>query len=107
MLFNKKITFPLILIFFSIIIFYFLFGTKYSSISNTQWLSSGDLSAYQIGWNFFKNDYWRFPLGQNPNYGMNIGTSIVYSDSLPLFAIIFIASSSLFICTIFPFTSSN
>jgi len=86
---NKKIIFPLILIFFSIIIFYFLFGTEYSSIYNTQWLSSGDLSTYQIGWNFFKNDQWRFPLGQNPNYGMDIGGSIVYSDSLPLFAIIF------------------
>lgn len=86
---NKKIIYQILLIFFSTIIFYFLLGSKYASIFNIDWLSQGDLSTYQIGWNFFKSDQWRFPLGQNPHYGINIGSSIVYSDSLPLFAIFF------------------
>lgn len=57
---------------------------------NTEWLYNGsDLTTQQIGWYFFKNDYWRFPLGLNPNYGNDIGNTIVYSDSIPILAIIF------------------
>jgi len=47
------------------------------------------LATQQIGWYFFKNDYWRFPLGLNPNYGNGLGNTIVYSDSIPIFAILF------------------
>jgi hypothetical protein len=57
---------------------------------NTEWLYNGsDLAAQQIGWYFFKNDYWRFPLGLNPNYGIDIGNTIIYSDSIPILAIVF------------------
>ena len=60
------------------------------SIYKTKWLFSGDdRSAHQIGWYFFRNDIWRFPLGINPNFGDQIGNSIVYSDSIPIFALIF------------------
>ena len=38
---------------------------------------------------FFKNDVWRFPLGSNPNYGIELGSSIVFSDSIPILALIF------------------
>lgn len=47
------------------------------------------MATQQIGWYFFKNDYWRFPLGLNPNYGNDLGNTIVYSDSIPIFAILF------------------
>ena len=56
---------------------------------NETWLYNGDLSIYQLGWNFFKNDIWRFPLGLNPNYGIYYGGSIVFSDSIPILAFIF------------------
>ena len=60
------------------------------SIYKTKWLFSGDdRSAHQIGWYFFRNDIWRFPLGINPNFGDQIGNSIVSSDSIPIFALIF------------------
>ena len=52
-------------------------------------LGSGDKSNAQNGWTFFRDDVWRFPLGKNPNYGLDIGTSIIFSDSIPLFAFIF------------------
>ena len=54
------------------------------------WLHDGNESAYnQLGWHFFKNDVWRFPLGNNPNYGGEFGSSIVYTDSIPILALFF------------------
>ena len=47
------------------------------------------MSTYQIGWEFFRNDSWKFPLGFNPNYGLEFGNSIVFTDSIPLLAFIF------------------
>ena len=67
----------------------YLLGFDNLNFLNKNWLYSGDLSQYQIGWEFFRNDSWRFPLGFNPNYGLEFGTSIAYSDSIPLFAFIF------------------
>ena len=79
--------------------FYFLLSLILTSIfngfetlnfNNTQWLfSEDDRSAHQLGWYFFKNDIWRFPLGSNPNFGDQIGNSIIYSDSIPILALFF------------------
>jgi len=82
----------LILIYFFIsIVFTILFnGFENINFTNTEWLFLGnDMSAHQTGWNFFKNDIWRFPFGSNPDFGNGIGNSIIYSDSIPLFAFIF------------------
>ena len=74
---------------FSLIIVYILISTILTSMFNgfenispfnTKWLFYGnDMSSHQIWW-FFKNDIWRFPLGSNPNFGDQIGNSIIYSD---------------------------
>ena len=77
------------LILFSIILWVYFLGFDFIDPRNIDWLNSGDLSIYQIGWNFFRNDIWRFPIGSNPNFGIYYGGSIVFSDSLPLFAIFF------------------
>jgi hypothetical protein len=49
----------------------------------------------QLGWYFFQNDIWRFPLGSNPNYGEEIASSIVYTDSIPILAFLFKSIRSL------------
>ena len=68
-----------------------LFGIDFISITNTEWIhhTSSDLSQSHIGWYFFKNDIWRFPLGSNPNYGYGFGNSIIFSDSIPILALFF------------------
>ena len=79
-------------IFFIIISLFFwiyLLGTDYIDPSNIEWLFLGDLPQAQLGWEFFRDDYWRFPFGSNPNYGIYFGGSIVFSDSIPIFAILF------------------
>jgi len=76
--------------FISIILTYLFNGIDSLSFYNTEWLFTGDdRSTHQIGWFFFKNDIWRFPLGSNPNFGNEIGNSIIYSDSIPIFALLF------------------
>ena len=67
----------------------YLLGFNNLNFLNKNWLYLGDLSGYQIGWEFFRNDTWKFPLGFNPNYGLELANSIVFSDSIPLFAFIF------------------
>jgi hypothetical protein len=42
-----------------------------------------------VGWMFFRNSPWSFPLGLNPTYGLDFSSSIVFSDSIPLMAFLF------------------
>ena len=68
---------------------FYLLGYDNFNFSNQSWLINGDLAQYQLGWKFYREDIWRFPLGLNPNYGISNSSSIIYSDSIPLFAIFF------------------
>lgn len=87
---NSFLSIGLIYFFVSIAISILFIGYENLIFTNTEWLFSGnDMSAHQSGWYFFKNDIWRFPIGSNPNYGINIGNSVVYSDSIPLLAFFF------------------
>tara|TARA_B100000686_G_C16805430_1_gene989826 strand:+ start:5145 stop:7280 length:2136 start_codon:yes stop_codon:yes gene_type:complete len=65
-------------------------GFENLKFNEINWLlGTSDISNAQNGWTFFKNDKWHFPLGKNPNYGLDISTSIIFSDSIPLLAFIF------------------
>ena len=86
---NYKILNILTIFIISLVIFFFFLGFNYSNPINSNWLRTGDLISYQDGWNFFKKDIWRFPIGSLPTYGVDAGNSIVYADIIPLFAIIF------------------
>lgn len=71
---------------------FFLF--LYSEILNPKydaWLltSGADPAQHYIGWMMYKNSSWSFPLGVAKNYGCPAGLPIIYTDSIPLFAIIF------------------
>jgi hypothetical protein len=58
--------------------------------TNIGWLGGGfDSTQHYLGWAFFRFSPWTFPVGLNPNFGLEISSSIVYSDSIPLFAIFF------------------
>lgn len=75
-----------------IALFLALGGLTILSPSSLGWLMRGllDPPTYQLGWEFFRHTpLLQFPLGANPDYGMALGSSIVFSDSLPLFALPF------------------
>lgn len=54
---------------------------------NTKWLMSGDPLQHFLGWQFFRDSSWSLPLGLNPKNGLELSSSIVYSDSIPLIAL--------------------
>lgn len=55
--------------------------------TNVGWLGEGDPATHYLGWVFFVRSAWTFPVGLNPDYGLELSNSVVYSDSLPLFAL--------------------
>lgn len=60
-------------------------------VGNINWLfvSNPDPLTHYLGWAFYRQSEWTLPVGLNPSYGLEISSSIVFSDSIPLFAIFF------------------
>tara|TARA_R110001599_G_scaffold353766_1_gene597007 strand:+ start:1869 stop:3614 length:1746 start_codon:yes stop_codon:yes gene_type:complete len=55
---------------------------------HVEWLlAEGDSLQHFSGWDMFRRDEWRWPLGAVPTLGYQVGSSIVYTDSIPLIAI--------------------
>ena len=58
--------------------------------TNAGWiLGRLDPTQHYLGWLFYRNREWNFPVGLNPLFGQDLSSSIVYSDSIPLLAIPF------------------
>ena len=74
---------------FSLLAFLLIVGPRVLDFQNIAWLASGDPATHYLGWAFFRHSPWSFPIGLNPDYGMDISSSIVYSDSIPLLAFLF------------------
>ncbi len=75
-----------------LVIFAAFGGIQIVNPGNVDWImaSGGDPIQHYIGWNFFRHgDLLQYPVGLNPKYGEAIGSSIVFSDSIPLLAIPF------------------
>ena len=86
-LFKNRINLLFLLISFLCLIS--VVGIDNVSFKSTEWLYTGESAQHQLGWHFFKNDIWRFPLGNNPNYGEEFSNSIVFSDAIPILALFF------------------
>ena len=63
----------------------------YSGILNplkVEWLlQERDILQHFLGWHYYRLEPWQWPLGALTTYGTQVRTSIVFTDSLPLFAI--------------------
>ncbi|HVF35336.1 MAG TPA: DUF6311 domain-containing protein [Candidatus Saccharimonadia bacterium] len=55
---------------------------------DVEWLMVGDLAQHFLGWHFFRDEPWRMPPGRIHDYGLEMGSSIVYTDSIPLLALL-------------------
>lgn len=84
---NSSITLYFVLL--SLLLTIYILGFNNLSFTNSNWLAAHDASTDIISWKFYRDDDWRFPIGSNPNYGMNIGSGIAFSGSIPIMAIIF------------------
>ena len=75
-----------------LIFFLIIFGIDILQPQNIAWLMTNnnqDAIQHFVGWEFFRYEPWHFPLGLITNYGYPIPTSIVYTDSIPILALIF------------------
>lgn len=87
----KKYYDVFILLGLSIIAFQTAIGFEKFNPSNISWLfeARNDWASHHLGWCFFRDTAWQFPLGTVDSYNYPIGTNIGYTDSIPLFAIFF------------------
>lgn len=66
----------------------YLYGWGVIDPTSTRWLlTEGDPFQHFMGWDAFRRDEWRWPLGAVPRLGSLIDASIVFTDSVPLLAL--------------------
>lgn len=59
------------------------------NVTRVRWLLVGDSAQSYIAWEFFrKTPLLQWPLGNNPDFGKGFSSSIVFSDSVPLLAVL-------------------
>lgn len=64
-------------------------GVRTLNPTNIGWImAERDRAQHFLGWNFFRNDTWHFPLGYFNNWANPEGMSIIFTDSIPLVAVI-------------------
>jgi len=72
---------------YSIFLIWMTSGIKIIDPSMTGWLSDGD-GTMEIGWEFFRRTpLIQFPLGINPDYGLEISSSVALDGQIPLFSL--------------------
>ncbi len=72
-----------------IVFFYLIVGISILDPKFIFWIEPGDPMQQYLGWELFRQSSWSFPLGKNPHFGMGASSSIVFSDSIPLLALLF------------------
>lgn len=69
------------------IVFFIICGYKILNPTFIEWTMEGDAAQHFLGWHFFRSEPWTFPIGVIKSYQYPQGTSVVYTDSIPLLAI--------------------
>lgn len=79
-----------IVILLSTLSFLMLYGFNVLDVTYTDWLlCGGDLSQHYLGWKFFRCAPWQWYIGMMNNIAYPFSESIIFTDSIPLLAVIF------------------
>ena len=74
----------------SVLAFVLIYGYHVINPVYTDWLlGKGDLSQHYIGWQAFRNGSWLFPIGLTDQLSYPGHSSIIFTDSIPVFAVFF------------------
>ncbi|HEX3896353.1 MAG TPA: DUF6311 domain-containing protein [Rudaea sp.] len=65
-----------------------IYGFELLDPTNIGWVLRGDWGAHYGGWEMYRHAPWTWPLGSTPTLMYPLGTSVVYTDSLPLVAML-------------------
>ncbi|WP_162556186.1 DUF6311 domain-containing protein [Pseudomonas sp. 31-12] len=85
----KRLAITLLPLLIGVMAFFLIIGPRALNPQNIAWLGNGDPATHYLGWVFFRQSPWTFPIGLNPSYGMELGNGIIFSDSNPLLAFLF------------------
>jgi hypothetical protein len=70
-------------------IFIYVTGGAIINPTNRDWLMFGDTAQHYLGWEFFRHTpLLQWPIGANYPLGMELSSSIVFTDSIPVAAYI-------------------
>jgi hypothetical protein len=74
-----------------VIVFQLGYGLKVLQPTNISWLMTvkDDWGQHYLGWFFYRNEPWHFPLGHIDKFYYSLGTNVGFTDSIPLMAIFF------------------
>lgn len=74
-----------------IIIFCIVYGVRIIDPTYTDWIVSGggDGAQHYLGWVYYRKTPWKFPIGLTEGLTMPVSISCMYTDSIPLFALLF------------------
>jgi hypothetical protein len=68
------------------VFFFSVFGVGILDPTHTAWLMNNDPGQHFMGWHIFRHEEWHFPPGRIAHFGIPDGSSIIFTDSLPLLA---------------------
>ena len=74
------------------VLFIAIYGIKVLDVCYDNWIfdiKDPDIKQHYIGWCHFRTSDWAFPLGLMDSLSWPFSISVLYTDSIPLFAIIF------------------
>ena len=91
----KRLAINLLPLLIGVVAFFIVIGPRALNPQNIAWLGNGDPATHYLGWVFFRQSPWTFPIGLNPSYGLELGNGIIFSDSNPLLAFLFKPFASL------------
>ena len=75
--------------FIGAVIFSLCFHLEVLNPTNVHWLLQFDWGASFVGWEAYRHDVWRLPLGAERLVDWPAGDNIVFTDSLPALAFLF------------------
>ena len=78
----------LVTVLLAALVYGYLFGVDTLLPTHYNWLLQGDSAQHYLGWQFFRHEAWQWPPGRILSFGYPSGTAIVFTDSIPLLALL-------------------
>lgn len=73
-----------------VIFFIIIYGFRVLNPTYDEWLlGKGDLTQHYLGWCFFRKGNWAFPFGLTNQLAYPSYSSVIFTDSIPVFAVLF------------------
>lgn len=71
-----------------VVLFFLVFDPRLLDPGYWIWLMEGDPATQYLGWRFFRAEPWHWPPGMIRSYGLEVGSAIVFTDSIPIAAFV-------------------